>query len=565
MDKLLYLGLSFGLALNLEIVFVKATITESPSLLNNEGLPRPNAVQMPSWIKCMRLPSMINATRQNLALGSLHWCSNVDLILPCLEEGLLQTAQNNPLDFFASLNKSPGSLKQRSDELCSTNPEYTEDLNCARNRSEIGMAECSMQFKQSVDYLYFIRNMQDITEEMLITMACDITSETSRCMNREYSSCSVETRQFLLGYYGLFTNTECVYNASLPDEPPRLPTPVEETILMKCGLEASLSVNMSSRPPLNSTVQAVIITVLLEDCRLYRQRFQCFEREFPAATTFLDVWQKQTFNLERAIAANDRFCANTNEFVSKLTSSCVNSFDRLLQVCERAYGVRIGTAELNYKEDNTSFDLKQEACNASVERVKCLKEAIKTCGDYETDEYSTSQYEMLPDFCLQQTSTQSINDDTESLPNTTGRTVVTARPVETAVDSTTRPDQRGEVTDGPSSVMQPETTNSPSLSDVTKQVPQDEYTQKQPDTTTSPVSIDVTKQLPQDKYKQRLPDTTTLPISTTERPIDSTKQSKPTTLPAKAAVLGRTNDKNAATSPTLALVLMIMSYFVHTL
>ncbi|KAK6168526.1 hypothetical protein SNE40_021039 [Patella caerulea] len=541
MDKLLYLCLSFGIALNLEIVFVKATTTESPSLLNDERIPGPNAVQIPSWIKCMRLPSKINSTRQNLALGSLHWCRNVDVILPCLEEELIQTADNNPLDFFASLTKSPGSLKKRSDELCSMNPEYTEDLNCARNRSEMGMAECSIRFKQSVDYLYFIRNMQDITEEMLITMACDITTETSRCMNQEYPSCSVETRQFLLGYYGLFSNSDCVYNASLPDQPDRLPTAVEETILMKCGLEASSSVNISSRPPLNATVQAVIITVLLEDCRLYRQRFQCFERELPAATTFLDVWQKQTFNFERAIAANDRFCANTDEFISKLTPSCVDSFDRLLQVCERAYGVRIRTAEFYYKEDNTSLDLKQEACNASLERAKCLKEAITTCGDYESDEYSTSQYDMLPDFCLQQTSTQSINDDTESVPNTTRKSVVTTQPIETtAIDGTARSYQPGEETDGHSSMMQPEITNSPSLSDVTEQ-------------------------LPHDKDEQQLPDATTLPVSTTESPIASTKQSKPTTLPAKSAVVGRTNDKNAATSPAQALVLMMLSYLVHTL
>ncbi|ESO94031.1 hypothetical protein LOTGIDRAFT_228685 [Lottia gigantea] len=400
MDKLsLILGILF---LQILLSLNCLSTTKFPTTVNQE----PPLPQTPSWIKCLRVDESKAAldSLRNLILISEHWCSNAEFILNCLEKELPQTETQNPLDFFVSLNYNTQKMRENSEQLCASKPDNRKKLECTDNVSNDDIMECSMRFKQSVDYLSFVRNMTDITEEILKDMTCDITRETSRCIAARLQSCDADVSMFLNGYYGLFTNTDCLYNTSIPVEPMRpLPSQPEPTVVIKCGIEAmSFMEGDADRPivPTGNISQAIIVSVLQQDCKMYRQRFLCYEREFPSATAFLDIWQKSVFSLRNSIISNQQFCKTISEFTSSLDTKCYNSVDRQLQNCESFYGRKIINSRVEWDNDKSNVNIQKLACNASIERATCLKEAFSICGEYVSKAYSHLQYRMLPDECF---------------------------------------------------------------------------------------------------------------------------------------------------------------------
>ncbi|XP_067663726.1 uncharacterized protein [Haliotis asinina] len=360
---------------------VNNTVTDAP----------PVKQRMPAWTRClMEGQGNKTADESTIVAVLLSWCTGYKKIIPCLAKRIPKQARTNPLDFFLSLAFNPSTLMKRSKDICKEIPVLAGRILCAVNSSQTDAGRCTRRFGVSLGHMYSAYG-NGVSRGALKPLGCDLTRETTRCLEKTLHSCEPDVKQVLLSYYALFTARKCIVKTVA-----KPPVPVNtDPITVRCAHESAKLAKLDGAAP--KTLRESVIRGMRVDCQTYEARFKCYERELKHPNDFWDTWLRNTFDLQNALEGHREMCPRIEDIIQQVTPDCFNMSEPFIRNCENTFA----TSANDMKTDPTfnDTDIGEGACNASIVKAACYKEAFLKCDPNLADIMMQTVLRPLPAEC----------------------------------------------------------------------------------------------------------------------------------------------------------------------
>ncbi|XP_071088807.1 uncharacterized protein [Haliotis cracherodii] len=351
----------------------------------------PPVEQMPAWSRCL-LEAAGNRTADESTIVAIliSWCRGYKKIIPCLAKGIPRQAAKNPLDFFIALTFNPSNLKKRSKDICREIPVLAGRILCAINSSQADAGRCTRRFSVSLRHMYAAYG-NGVSRGALRPLGCDLTRETTRCLDKTLHSCEPDVKQVLLNYYALFTARKCIVKTVAKTSI----TINKDPITMRCAKESAKLAKLDGAAP--KTLREGVIRGMRVDCQTYEARFKCYERELKYPNGFWDTWLRYTFDLQNALEGHREMCPRIEDIIQQVTLDCFNISEPFIRSCENMFA----TTANDMKTDPTfnETDIGEAACNASIVKAECYKEAFLNCDPNLADIMAQTVLRPLPAEC----------------------------------------------------------------------------------------------------------------------------------------------------------------------